>query len=121
VPRKLSLMTDYVMKFCLAGLAVCALVAIAVSGQAIFGAGSAVQETAVNQATAIPATTPTANAAAAVPPAAMSMRPTGSQPANVEAKDDPPTLSPPLDIFGSVPRKVTTVRVGADGKLATNP
>jgi hypothetical protein len=117
VPRKLSLMTDYVMKFCLAGLAVCALVAIAVSGQAIFGAGQTVKEAA-----AVPAaTTPAANAAAAMTPASTSTRPAGSQPTNVEAKDDAPTLTPPLDIFGSVPRKVTTVRVGADGKLATNP
>jgi hypothetical protein len=110
-------MTDYVMKFCFAGLAVCALVAIAVSAQAIFGTSSAVKETAAVPAT----TTPAANATAAVTTAATSARPAGSQPANVEAKDDPPTLSPPRDIFGSVPRKVTTVRVGADGKLATNP
>ncbi|MDB5532549.1 MAG: hypothetical protein JWO28_864 [Hyphomicrobiales bacterium] len=117
MPRKLSLTTDYVMKFCFAGLAVCALVAIAVFAQAMFGGGQAVKE-----AEAIPATTtPAANPATTVTTAATSARPAGSQPVNVEAKDDPPTLSPPRDIFGSVPRKVTTIPVGADGKLATNP
>ncbi|MDF2119075.1 hypothetical protein PY365_26245 [Roseiarcaceae bacterium H3SJ34-1] len=122
MPRKLSLTTDYLVKFCFAGIAVCALVAIVVAGQAIFSTGPAVKETTAKEAAAIPATTtPAANAAAAVTPAASFVRPAGSQPANVEAKDDAPTLSPPLDIFGSVPRKVTTVRVGADGKLATNP
>lgn len=124
MPRNLSLMTDYVVKFCFAGIAVCALVAIVIAGQAIFSPDQsvkeiAVKETAVKEAAAIPATTTPAANAAALTTSASSVRP--AQPANVEAKDDAPTLSPPVDIFGTVPRKVTTIRVGADGKLVTNP
>ena len=121
MPGKLGLITDYVIKFCFAGIAVCALVAIVVAGQAIFSSEQAVKEAAATPATMTPAaTTPAANTAAAMTTAASSVRPASIPTADVEARDDAPTLSPPLDIFGSVPRKVTTIRVGADGKLANS-
>jgi hypothetical protein len=112
-----SLTTDNLLKFCFVGLAVCALVAIVIGGQAMFSADAPVKEAVVTPA----ATTPPANTAPAVTKSTISATPTGSQTANIEAKDDAPTLSPPRDIFGTVPRKVQTIRVGADGKLVPNP
>lgn len=117
MPAKLSVTTDNVMKFCFVGLAACALVAIAIFGQAMFSTDTGVKEAAVTPA----ATTPPANVSTPSTKSAISASPANSQTANIEAKDDAPTLSPPRDIFGTVPRKVQTIRVGADGKLAPNP
>jgi hypothetical protein len=113
----LNLTTDNLLKFCFAGLAVCALVAIAVGSQAMFSGDASVKEASVTPAV----TTPPANTAPAATKSAISASSIGGQTANIEAKDDAPALSPPRDIFGTVPRKVQTIRVGADGKLQPNP